>query len=555
MIVQEFTIVDYIQRRANTFTFESGVNLFLSKNNTIGKSSLMKSLFYNLGFNIKIFPQNWDVNSMIFKVKIVQKGEKYTITRNKDLFYINESSNALSEKDYALWLQDVLGSKILLKEKTSKKLSRVYASEVLLPFYIDQDKSWNGYLYKNTSDSFGRYSNIPKGVFEYYLSISNDRILELETDKNTLESEIKHLNLQLNALTLLNSEYNLTKNPKALAVDLDELKVEIQLYLSKLNLISNLIAKYNTEILSNQLNLNIEKNDVIELKKLAVYHNNRFKEIKNICIYCNSQLTLKQSLTRLEIRNNIFDIQRLIDEKNIKILNLESKISNLESLKQLESQAYNEVKTTYEEIRKYITFNEYIDQEANRKISNKYLYLESDIHTNLSKKNLCKKQKADEIRTLKKQIDSLKNTIAHRFKELINKISISITDLDIKDINVLDFKEIKSSGNDNNKKMLALYIIYSSIVDEFSKIKIPIGMDSFIKNETTTNSKQEMFKLVSEHFFKLNNQIFFSIVKENLKYLDNIENYHIISLDKPILKEIEPSNNIIQKEFGFISIK
>ncbi|WP_139995536.1 hypothetical protein [Kurthia sp. Dielmo] len=105
------------------------------------------------------------------------------------------------------------------------------------------------------------------------------------------------------------------------------------------------------------------------------------------------------------------------------------------------------------------------------------------------------------------------------------------------ELKFLDFKKISGSGMDKNKKYLAYYLVYFSLLRKSSSYMIPFCMDSFIKNEITGETAREMFEAIEKYFFDTNNQSFFSIVSENLKHLEHEDNYNKIEIDGKLLSK------------------
>ena len=63
-------------------------------------------------------------------------------------------------------------------------------------------------------------------------------------------------------------------------------------------------------------------------------------------------------------------------------------------------------------------------------------------------------------------------------------------------------------------------------------------MDSFIRNEISGKSAQEMFEAIEKYFFDDNNQSFFLIVSDNnLKHLKNENNYSKIQVHGKLLSK------------------
>ena len=77
--------------------------------------------------------------------------------------------------------------------------------------------------------------------------------------------------------------------------------------------------------------------------------------------------------------------------------------------------------------------------------------------------------------------------------------------------------------------------MYFEIMEKYSVYKIPYCMDSFTKNEIASETSEVLFSAIESHFLPLKNQVFFSIVKDNLQYLKDEEKYHIIQIEEHLL--------------------
>jgi len=120
---------------------------------------------------------------------------------------------------------------------------------------------------------------------------------------------------------------------------------------------------------------------------------------------------------------------------------------------------------------------------------------------------------------------------------LVFEIKKVLTSVNMNELKFLDFKKISGSGMDKNKKYLAYYLVYFSLLRKSSSYMFPFCMDSFIKNEITGETAREMFEAIEKYFFDTNNQSFFSIVSENLKHLEYEDNYNKIEIDGKLLSK------------------
>ncbi|MBO1005649.1 endonuclease, partial [Pseudogracilibacillus auburnensis] len=184
MIIKSFSIIDYKNKEAASYKFSDQINLVVSQDNTMGKSSLLKSLYFNLGFQIKQFPSKWNPTDMFFQITVIINGKKHIISRQNKLFKIDGRNEPLNEREYSDWLQEKLNTNMELPNVRNKELSNAYSSAVILPFYIDQDDSWDGIMYRRVSNALGQYHNIPQTIFEYLFGLSDIDIQKLQNDLN-----------------------------------------------------------------------------------------------------------------------------------------------------------------------------------------------------------------------------------------------------------------------------------------------------------------------------------------------------------------------------------
>lgn len=83
----------------------------------------------------------------------------------------------MNVKEYSEWLQHKLEIKMQLANTHTKHLYEAYSSAVILPFYIDQDDSWDGGIYRNVTNTLNQYTRIPADIFKSVFNLSNYELL------------------------------------------------------------------------------------------------------------------------------------------------------------------------------------------------------------------------------------------------------------------------------------------------------------------------------------------------------------------------------------------
>lgn len=540
MKVETLKIIDYVSKKATSYSFSSGTNLIVSNGNKIGKSSLVKSIYYTLGFDIKQFPSGWNVHDKVFQISVkTASGQSHTIIRQGDTYKVDSESTPLNSKEYSDWFQNVLETNMQLPNIFTRELHSVYSSALILPFYIDQDDSWDGVIYRGVTDTLGQYSDVPKGIFEYLFSISDSDVQKLKNELTLLKKKIKNCDDTIDNLNRVLSDYRekMSEVPEVQEIDRDKLNKEIKNFLNMLNKYTDQTLKYRVKLIKKSEELDFQKQDYEELVQLLKMSKNRFKEIECECKYCHSKMTTEQSLTRLGLNNNVFEITILKDKVFQKMNSLKQDINELKFLKsQLDIQIDN-LNERINKSKKLLTIDEYVNAKAKTMA---VAEIEKTIRNEEFSKisyELEKKEKQAEKSKIEKQKKDLKTELISCFEVVKNQIKLTLQLTDFEELDFLSFKKIDGSGMDKNTKYLALYLIYFSLIDKFGDYSLPFCMDSFTKNEISEETSKKLFAAISKHFLPLKNQVFFSVVADNLKYIDNIEDYNIIQIEEHQLNE------------------
>ena len=453
MIIESLVIIDYKEKTGTRYNFSNGTNLIVSEGNKKGKSSLLKSMYYTLGFDIRQFPSGWNEHNKIFQLKLkFEDGITHLIQRQGDIYKIDSDDTPLSSKEYSEWLQDSLGINMKLPNIKTNELHSVYSSAIILPFYIDQDDSWDGALYRRVSDSLGQYSNVPKGIFEYLFSISNVEVQELQNKINKFSELIRDNDNTIQNLNKILKKYmnELSDIPEVVELDKQKLNDEINQYLKLINSYNDTSLKYRIKLVKEREKLDFLKNDFDELSNLLKMNQKRHKHIENECKYCHSKLTQEQSLTRLALNNNKFEIIILKDKVLKNIEKAEKEVMELQRQQAMIETTIDDLNNRVKKSKELTTIDEYINARA------KTVAL-GEIEKNIEKERKEKshsedkrKEKQREIRQLVKKKAYLKEQITTSFEYAKNKIRLALNLDNSEDFEFLKFKKIDGSGTPAN---------------------------------------------------------------------------------------------------------
>ena len=536
MTIKSLLIADYENEKANKFVFSDSANLIVSSTNGEGKSSLVKSIYYSLGANLKSFPKGWNADNFIFQLEVFIDGNEFLIKRhNKVISVLDNNEVKLFENfaEYYLWFQEKLKMRLELVNKSSDKASLASVEALFSPMYIDQDKAWDGKLFKDSFESLGRYksNDFPKNVFDYYLGISDSQIVDKESKKNEYLRQLELVNGRINQVQSVYKTYR-TKNKitETVPKDFKDLQKELDFYITETDKFSIKITDKTGELSKEKINLDILNQDLEELKKLSSKIKERFSEIRHECVYCHSILTRQQSLTRLELEDNELAIKSRIDSISQQIMKSKRIVQEKEeAIKQLQEQ-FNQYHERLTELKQLSDIDEYVNQNVLSELK------KLEIQETSEKSNLDKLigDITKEIRMLKKELNQRAKTIEGDYEALKNELSILIGSTGITDKKFRNFDKLKGSGTNLNKDLLVIFLVYMNLIDSKSITSLPFAIDSFVKNETDEKVLKKMFDAINSKFLSLKSQTFFSIIRDNLKYVDSKINQ--VNIESPLLK-------------------
>lgn len=550
MIIKKIIIIDCNYQEANTFDFNPKANVITAKKNTQGKSCLLKSIYYALGLDIKTFKEDWQPSKKMFKIFYEQGDKKGTIIRYKDRIWLDNYPDSIDLKEYSKWLSNLLNLKIKLPLKNTDEYDEVYPSAYILPFYVDQDNSWSGAIYKNVVNELGAYNStyIPKSMFEYIFKISNEEITQLEEKQNQLNNEKGSLIVRKNSIQELKDKF--ISNTEPIVFDEEEAKEYIKKYLYYSQRISEKIQVKKNVIYDLEIKLDKLKLELMEIEEIINCIDTEYDEIKTRCKYCHSELTINQSIQRLKLSNNKYDLALKKEQLKRNIAKLEVKITNLLNEKAGLEEDYLSLLQIAEIRQKEYSLNEYIENKAKSMTKDNYYKIEDKLRLDIS-------HLEDDIKTIQKVIyekkkaqKSLQECIANSFEELKSTLNAKFPNVNMTSHRFMEFRSIKNSGATKNAEYFMLYLIYLKLLLDYATIKFPVGLDSVIKDEVDENNKNNFYKIIEKYILQSDEQSFIVMLDDKISALETPSKYNYIKLKKPILNK-EMYETLI-KEFAVI---
>lgn len=534
MILTKLVILDRTDKEANVFVFSDKANIITSDDSYVGKSCLLKSMFYAMGFPIRVIQNGWILKNKLFKLYYIHDNKEGFIIRSGDTYWVDNVSEALSTMEYSKWLLQKYNLNIRLPLKDNVDIRTVYPSAIILPFYVDQDVSWSAIPYKNVANDLSQYASsiIPSALFEYLFGISTNVIMDKKQERLYLSNEKNSLGQQYDTLSMLKDEF-IRKDTEEYAFNEQEAINDIKRYLSLAEDINVKLNEFKSNIYQKKIEVDNLKVETLELTKIIENTRHSYNEIRDVCSHCGSDLTEQQSMTRIRLENDQYEATLLRNDLDRKIKKLEAEIDSILQGKLGLENEYASLLSIAEKKQGEITLQQFIEQKAQKLAKTNYVEVKNTLNEKIANLTERINKLSSEIRILEKQQRVQRDTIGLRFNELKEKLKITFSTASLNELSFLEFKTITASGTVSNVTLFSIYIIYLRLLSEYSVVELPFGFDALIKDELTENNIKLMYETLEKYILNSNKQVFVVMLKDKLKYITG--NHNLIELNKPIL--------------------
>lgn len=482
----ETIVLSKIERKARKIDFHEKMTVLTGTNRT-GKSSMIKSIFYGFGAD-SYFDDKWEAAKCIVVNKFKINEYEYTIYRDKGHFKIfNKEFELLFEtferKELSKYFSKIFKFELLLEAKKQElTMEQSYPNQMLLPFYLDQDRGWIKIL--NSFLGEFQFKNANQGIIEYYLGILNPKkyeynelITKTEKEKIPLEKEKE------NCITLINLSNDILNSDVEL--DIESHKTSIEILSEKIWGIKKKLEIHREEALENFKVLKeiMEQKKVLQkqLKQMNKDYEYASSLKENIieCPLCGTGHE-NSFIQKLELANDTEEVLNLIKDLNQKE-KVEEKNQNklndkLEELREELSELETRKK---EEVEEY-TLNDILALEGKKYINSKIFAQVENLKKNIKEVD----SKIENLESEKKQIEKLEREKRKKIKEkYLRYLKSNLLSLKIVNFPEEKYKRsftpvIKETGSDLSRSILAYSTTINEIILEEGKFKFPFIIDS-----------------------------------------------------------------------------
>jgi DNA repair exonuclease SbcCD ATPase subunit len=562
---KQLLVLSNTQKSGNQFKFSKRYNLITANDNSVGKSTLAKLLFWVFGAEPELDKTWTNTDSKILLDFEIDEHE-YTIIRDKNIFYLKDKNGIQKytkvSGDFSEKIADIVNFKVLLTDRSEEEKPVVPPpAYYFLPFYIDQQKSWTEAW--NGFNKLEQFASWKQNIVKYHIGLLTPKHFELEQEKyekikdiKILKEEVEKIGYALsvisdhvpqNAIAIDEQKFEVMKNE--IKTELLQLANNEEDYLKKLAIAMSDKAflehqKITAEKLMKELDAdykfsveNIE-NEKLECPLCGTYHENSIVNRASILV------DKQQSMSQLKsINDNLETLHKKIETLKQKSIEIKDKINELN------------LKYSVEQDTTQINLNEVIQNFAYKSINQNINETKKGKLSTISDNEKDKKDINKEQKKLIKKEDIEK--INSSFVELLN-VYIKILNaegINLSDVKTpLDYNKLTDGGAaENTRGMLAYYLAIFTLIDIYgNEVKAPLIIDTPNQHEQATKNYEKIFNLVMTKTDKDKQIIICAMNNEHLAEYANEANIITLDsnklLDKSKYEKIKTIFDEIEKE-------
>lgn len=520
MIIKEIKLVSFLEEKAKKVTFHPNVTVIKGDNHT-GKSSLIKSIYWTFGADPKDLHSKWKNADIISLVKFSLDGKTYSILRKESFFAVfDDEMNVIDTfngitNGIGPFIAQLFNYKLVLNNSKGESLIPPPAY-FLLPFYIDQDISWN--MNWESFDRLSQFSNWRNDVVNYHIGIRPNEYYEIKAAIRNYQKEISALENERKISSNFISKISHQIKEEVVAIDTVQFKKEIDELLSLYDLLNRKGSSLKQKILELE-------NHKIHIEQQIKVVNSTIAELKDDFEFAMEQSDSVECPTCGNIYENSFAERFEIakDEDTCKdlLLSLNSDFKKIVENIQYEYKIYDRNNYEQEKIKDILSkkqgavkLKDIILNEGKREMN---LLMEEEIRL-LNTEIYSNEQHIEGLKEALKEFEDKKRQKEIRTK-YFNLMKSNLMKLNVLTMSEKSYKTVTSkiaeTGSGKPRALLAYYFSILEVINEFStSVFCPIVIDSPNQQDQEKANLEKMLDFIIENK-PLGSQLILGLVEMN----------------------------------------
>ncbi|HIF9264940.1 hypothetical protein [Photobacterium damselae] len=513
---QRLVLLSDSKRLANQFTFPKRLNLVTGSDNSIGKSTLVKNLFWAIGCE-PLFDEEWKSNDVkaILYFKVNQ--QEYIVSRYTDGIYFGRKGTVLAKYSkvtgqFAEDFAEEVGFDLMLANRNNG-LDCPPPAFYFLPFYIDQKKSWDEPW--NGFEGLGQYSNFKKTLIKYFCGYLSSEHFELEEDVFAQKAIEQEANQQVSRITDAMSVLDEVVPEQTIAftqAELESIQQEIEKELTAFSAHQSKLFEQQSS-LANEIH-DLEQQHLIASTSARELDEDYIFAVENVpsdsleCPLCgvehdNSLLSRAGLLADKEgLEQQVSSIKIALEDKYRQRTELTEELNFVTSEIERINEKYLKEDTPEEESNEQQAFEQALYVISQKKVNSnvvqkKESYLLQSQHAKEKQKDIKKEQRK---LVKKKDKDELNELFMGNLVESIN--ALSATGINLNGVNApMDYKKILGGGAaEGTRGTLAYQLAILRQINHANHCQLaPFVIDTPNQQEQAKHRYEQVMDVVTEN--------------------------------------------------------
>lgn len=482
-VLEEIKLVSSKEQKANSFEFETGLNIITGPNG-VGKSCLIKSLYWAFGANPTSIHPDWESADVSVMVKFKVGDVTYKILRSSDFYLVFDADDRLIgraqsvTKELGPLLSKIFNFDLKLPLRVSEEEIVVPPALMFAPFYVDQDDGW-GHLWESFK-SMGMFKDWRRPLLDHYTGILS---LQLQNEqhalrkmKSVLSSEIKKKNAFRNVFKDIQSEISNVD----FDVDFNDFQKEIESLSVKLTELEQVEFEYKESIRKavSERNLYLEQIDIVGAsvsdlkkgKKLAEEYANKVVE----CPTCGTEHTSSFS-DRFYIAQDLFRCNELLVELKSDLQKVDSQLLILRDMSNKNLTEIKKINEVLSKRKKNVNLNDIIKVRGDHQLRGYLREKENGLLRKIEELDLDVKDQQKMVDNLRKDIKDRKTRVQDYYETVMSQC---LPDLGVTSMTRDSFKDlyksnVREQGSVKPRAFLAHTFSLAKLILEFYNGPVP----------------------------------------------------------------------------------
>jgi predicted nucleic acid-binding Zn-ribbon protein len=556
LVFEEIQVLSFREKKAIKVQFNPKRTI-IKGSNQVGKSSLMKSIYYTLGANPSVINDNWLKAEPITYLKFKVDEKRLSVMRYNKIVFVVIDENGITQahnfKSLSAYLNKIFDFNLIINNRKGEAETPPPAY-LFLPFYIDQDKSWNDNW--NSFANLSQFSKWKKPLLDYHSGIKGNSYYKTKSEFDSIKTEIEETKNEIDTLNKILRSIKSKLKDEDFNISVDDFSNEVTELLSECEILKveqNKLKHKLTEFY-NQKSVLLSRISIVETSinesKLDYKYALNYIENEIDCPMCGAHYENNFS-ERFSIAEDEENLDELLKELKNELLNINEEIQKFDKSFIDKKIDFEKIQELLNEKKAEIKLIDLIENEGKKRVKEIFVQEQNEIYTKIGKATTKFSSLEIDLKRINKDGETKKQNIMNLYR---SKLTAYLKNLNIdtektsKGIFERMDSNIKEQGSNLPRALLAYYFAFLHIMDKYSTSTFcPIVIDSPNQQEQDSENLKAIMNFINQNQPE-NSQLILSLVEDiettfdkDTLYLEN-EKYSLLKADfyDEVYNELSP---------------